>query len=74
MHFMLEFYGDRLTGRRTSLEHFTTEDVTLGEARIQATSILRYMRFAGGMADLCNLCIIKKTSEVSSLARSVQPL
>ena len=55
MHFMLEFYGDRLTGRRTSLEHFTTEDVTLGEARIQATSILRYVRFAGGMADLCSI-------------------
>jgi hypothetical protein len=45
---------------RPFLDHFTTEDVSLEEAKIQATSILRNVKFEGRLA---NLCVIRDLNQ-----------
>jgi hypothetical protein len=54
--YVLEFYISRVGGSKTSLEKFTIEEGTLDEARAQAKSIMRNVKFDGAMA---NLCIVK---------------
>ena len=54
---ILEFYAETSDRPPLFLEHFTTEDVSLDEAKIQATSILRNVKFEGR---LVNLCVIRE--------------
>jgi hypothetical protein len=54
--FNLDFYSDALGAPRSRLDHFVAMGVTLDEARNEAASIMKNVKFAGGMS---NLCIIK---------------
>ena len=54
--YVLEFYISRVGGSKTSLEKFTVEEGTLDDARAQAKSIMRNVKFDGAMA---NLCVVK---------------
>jgi hypothetical protein len=51
--YVLEFYISRVSGSKTSLEKFTVEEGTLDDARAQAKSIMRNVKFDGAMANLC---------------------
>ena len=56
MEYVLEFYVSGVGGSKKSLERFIAEDGPLDDARAQAKSIMRNVKFEGAMA---NLCVIK---------------
>jgi hypothetical protein len=60
MTFTLEFYVESPDRQPTFLEHFTTDDILLDEAKIQATSIMRNVKFDRALA---NLCVIRDMSK-----------
>ena len=51
--YVLEFYISRVGGSKTSLEKFTVEEGTLDDARAQAKSIMRNVKFDGATSNLC---------------------
>jgi hypothetical protein len=59
LKYVLEFYVSRVGAPKASLEKFTVEEGSLEDARAQAKSIMRNVKFDGAMA---NLCIIKTRS------------
>jgi hypothetical protein len=60
MTFTLEFYVESPDRQPTFLEHFTTDDIVLDEAKIQATSIMRNIKFDRALS---NLCVIRDKSK-----------
>ena len=56
LEYVLEFYINRIGGPKRSLDRFTAEEGSLDDAREQARSIMRNVKFEGAMA---NLCVIK---------------
>jgi hypothetical protein len=56
MAFHLEFGRDAAGTQHKHLENFEAASVTLGEARVEATSIMKNIKFSGGMS---NVCIIR---------------
>ena len=57
LEYVLEFY--RPGEPKKPLEKFLAGDIPLSEAKAQARSILRNVKFSGAMA---NLCVIKTRS------------
>ena len=68
MEYVLEFYINRIGGSKRSLDRFTAEEGSLDEAREQARSIMRNVKFEGAMA---NLCVIK--TKAGSVVCEVKP-
>jgi hypothetical protein len=56
VEYVLEFFINRMGGSKKSLDRFTAEDGSLDDAKAQAKSIMRNVKFEGAMA---NLCVIK---------------
>ena len=59
MEYVLEFYISRIGGSKKPLERFSAEDGSLDDARAQARSIMRNVKFEGVMA---NLCVVRTKS------------
>jgi hypothetical protein len=51
--YVLEFYVGRIGGSKRSLEKFMVEEGTLDDARAQAKSIMRNVKFDGATSNLC---------------------
>ena len=52
MKYVLEFYVSRIGAPKASLEKFTIEEGSLDDARAQAKSIMRNIKFDGAMPKL----------------------
>jgi len=68
LEYVLEFYINRFGGSKRSLDRFTAEEGSLDDAREQARSIMRNIKFEGAMA---NLCIIK--TKTGAIVCEVKP-
>ena len=51
--YVLEFYVSRVGAPKASLEKFTIEEGSLEDARAQAKSIMRNVKFDGATSNLC---------------------
>ncbi len=60
--YVLEFYVLRNGGPKKLLDTFAAEEGSLDDARDQAKSIMRHVKLAG---ELANLCVVKTQSGIA---------